>query len=245
MKTVIIVQARMGSTRLPGKILKEVLNKTLLEYQIERLQRVRLADAIVIATTTKDTDKPIINLCNNLSIACFRCAEQDVLARYYSAANTFRADIIVRITSDCPIIDPQVIDEVIKYYSDHYAQFDFVSNTLQRTYPRGMDTEVFPFRVLSEAFKEAKASPEREHVTPFIRRNPQRYRLGNVTCDRDLSQFRWTVDTPEDFELIRNIITTLYPVNPYFGLKECLTAMNKHPEWKLINSYVAHKVYGT
>ncbi|NEO63206.1 MAG: NTP transferase domain-containing protein, partial [Moorea sp. SIO4G2] len=163
MKLVIIVQARMTSTRLPGKVLKQVLGKPLLDYQIERLRRVKLADEIVIATTINQTDEPIVELCNSISIPYFRGSEEDVLARYYGAAVEHQADVVVRVTSDCPLIDPQVIDQVIQFYLDHQGEYDYVSNSLQRTYPRGMDTEVFSFAALDEAFHEASAQPDREH----------------------------------------------------------------------------------
>lgn len=241
-KVVIIVQARMTSTRLPGKILKKVLGKSLLEYQIERLRRVKSADEIVIATTTNDTDIPIIDLCNILSVPYYRGPEEDVLARYYGAAQKYKASVVVRVTSDCPLIDPKVIDEVINFYLNN--GYDYVSNTIKRTYPRGMDTEVFSSRVLEEAFLEATAVPDREHVTPFIYRNPYRYRLGNVEYSEDQSVHRWTVDTPEDFELVRNIITSLYPVNPVFSLEDCITLLKENPEWQKINGHVEQKVYG-
>ncbi|RYD06306.1 hypothetical protein N752_05280 [Desulforamulus aquiferis] len=178
MKTVIIVQARMTSTRLPGKVLKTVLGKALLEYQIERLKMVQLAEQIIIATTINSTDQPIIDLCQRLSVPYYRGSEDDVLARYYEAATLYGADAIVRVTSDCPLIDPTVIDEVIDYYISN--ECDYVSNTMDRTYPRGMDTEVFSYKVLKEAFKNAVELPEREHVTPFIYHRPEKYSLESV-----------------------------------------------------------------
>lgn len=244
MKTVIIVQARMTSTRLPGKVLKTVLDKPLLEYQIERLRRVKLADEIVIATTTNRTDQPIVDLCERLSMPYFRGSEEDVLARYYGAAQEYEADVVVRVTSDCPIIDPEVIDKVIKYYLDRQDEYDYVSNSLERTYPRGMDAETFSFTVLNEAFLEAVIQSDREHVTPFIHRQPQRYRLANVAYGKNQSRHRWTVDTEEDFELINNIITALYPISRFFSLEECLELLEKHPEWELLNAHVEQKVYG-
>lgn len=242
MKTVIIVQARMTSTRLPGKVLKTVLGKTLLEYQIERLQRVKLADQIVIATTTNNTDQPIIDLCQRLSIPYYRGSEEDVLSRYYEAATLYKTDTVVRLTSDCPLIDPTVIDEVINYYNENKC--DYVSNTLDRTYPRGMDTEVFSYKVLKEAFDNAIELPEREHVTPFIYRRPEQYCLGSVKLITNQSQYRWTVDTLEDFELIEKILSTLYPTNPEFSMQDCLELLQRHPKWERINSHIEQKAYG-
>jgi spore coat polysaccharide biosynthesis protein SpsF len=241
MKTVIIVQARMTSTRLPGKVMKQVLGKPLLEYQLERLQRSKLADQIVIATTTNQTDKPIVELCNVLSVACFRGSEDDVLSRYYGAATAHQADVVVRVTSDCPLIDPQVIDRVIDYYLQNQSLYDYVSNSLERTYPRGMDTEVFSLSVLQEAFREAIAQPDREHVTPFIHLQPERYRLGHVTYSEDCSHHRWTVDTPEDFELIQRILKALYTQNACFTLEECLSLLHQNSNWSLINSNIQQK----
>lgn len=244
MKTVIIVQARMTSTRLPGKVLKQVLGKPLLEYQIERLQRVKLANEIVIATTTNETDEPIVELCNRLAVAYFRGSEDDVLSRYYGAATAHKADLVVRVTSDCPLIDPQVIDTVIDYCLQNQSHYDYVSNSLERTYPRGMDTEVFSFSTLQQAFGEATAQPDREHVTPFIYRQPARYRLGHVIYSEDCSHHRWTVDTPEDFELIQKIIEEIYPSEPCFTLENCLRLLQQHPDWYCINSHIEQKNYG-
>lgn len=244
MKTLIIVQARMTSTRLPGKVMKQVLGKPLLQYQIERLQRVKLADEIVIATTINQTDEPIIDLCNTLSVAHFRGSEDDVLTRYYGAATAHRADVVIRVTSDCPLIDPQVINQVIDYYLKNQSNYDYVSNSIKRTYPRGMDTEVFSFSVLQQAFLEATAPPDREHVTPFIHRQPERYSLGYVTYPEDCSHHRWTVDTPEDFELIQKIIEAVYPTQPSFTLEDCLRLLREDPNWYFINSHIEQKNYG-
>lgn len=241
MNTVIIVQARMTSSRLPGKVLKKVMDKTLLEYQIERLRRVRSANGLVVATTTNSSDEPIIEECGRLGINVFRGSEEDVLSRYYTAASEFGASDVVRVTSDCPLIDPEIMDKVIQYYQQNRNKFDYVSNTLERTYPRGMDTEVFSFKVLKEAFQEAKSQSEREHVTPFFYRNPHRFRLASVRYNGDESRHRWTVDTQEDFELISNIITAIYPQNPCFNMNDTLELLHEHSEWILINAMVEQK----
>jgi len=244
MKVVIVNQARMTSTRLPKKVLKEVLGKPLLEYQIERLQRVKLADQIVIATTINDADQPIIDLCDRLSIHYYRGSEDDVLARYHGAAIAHQADVMVRVTSDCPVIDPQVIDQVIRFYVDAYPKYDYVSNCLGRTYPRGMDTEVFSFKSLDEAFHQATVQGDREHVTPFIHRQFDRYNLGQVNYFKNHSEHRWTVDTIEDFELIKRIIESLYPFKPEFSLQDCLELLSQNPEWNMINQHIEQKQYG-
>jgi spore coat polysaccharide biosynthesis protein SpsF len=243
MNTIIIVQARMTSTRLPGKVLKTILDKPLLEYQIERLQRVRNIDELVIATTINMTDEPIVSLCHQLGIHCYRGSENDVLSRFYGAAQEYAADAVVRITSDCPLIDPQIIEQVVDFYKS--TDYDYVSNCLERTYPRGMDTEIFSMLALSEAFAEATTIPDREHVTPFIYRQSERYRLGYVYYEKDYSHYRWTVDTQEDFALIRRIIEALYPQQPEFTLEVCLDLLNQHLDWAQLNSHIEQKQYGS
>lgn len=244
MRIVIIVQARMTSTRLPGKILKEVMGKPLLEYQIERLKRVTLADDIVIATTENDTDLPIINLCKKLNINYFRGSEDDVLSRYYYAAKQYHADHVVRVTSDCPIIDHQVIDQVIRFYLDSRDNCDCVANGIERTYPRGMDTEIFAFSLLEDAFFKAKVDYEREHVTPYIYANSDTYKIKNYSYKKNCSQHRWTVDTPEDFLLIKNIIESLYIDNNDFTLEDCLDLLDKNPQWTKLNAHIEQKKLG-
>jgi len=244
MKTIIIVQARMTSTRLPGKVMKPILNKPMLEYQLERLARVERTDAVIVACTTNKADAPIVELCQRLGLAVFRGSEEDVLSRYYGAAKAHRADVVVRVTSDCPLIDPQIIDAVIRCYRSAQGRYDYVSNTLKRTYPRGMDCEVFSFRILEEVFIEATDLPDREHVTPFIYRQPQRYHLSNVPYIGDQSRHRWTVDTLEDFELIKRMMEALYPTNRRFTMQDCLALLDRHPDWAVINANVEQKAYG-
>lgn len=240
MKTVIIVQARMGSTRLPGKVLKEVLGRPLLDFQMERLSRCARADAVAVATTDRPGDLPLVEYCREKGIPCFRGDEQDVLSRYHGAASEFRADLVVRSTADCPIIDPAVVDRVISLVADNPA-VDYASNVLDRTYPRGLDCEVFPFRMLDLAHREAALPAEREHVTPFLWSRPDRFRLAGVKHPVDLSRHRWTVDTPEDFALIRNILEEVYPANPRFGLEDCLAVLERHPDWPLLNAQIEQK----
>jgi spore coat polysaccharide biosynthesis protein SpsF len=231
----------MTSTRLPGKVLKEVLDKPLLEYQIERLQRIKSVDEIVIATTTNDIDQRIVNLCNRLSVSHFRGSEEDVLSRYHGAAEKYNADIVVRITSDCPVIDPAVCEEAITYFIDHQDQYDYVR--LEK-YPRGLDAEIFTFTVLDECFREATEQPDREHVTPFIYRHPERYRVKHMTCNEDYSHHRWTVDTPEDFELVKRIIEELYPIKQKFDFVDILGILAKNPDWHYLNNTIQQKNYG-
>lgn len=241
MNIVAIIQARMTSTRLPGKVLKKVLNKTLLEYQLERVSRSNFIDEIIVATTVNKTDEPIVELCKKFGYSTYRGSEEDVLSRYYEAANQANADIIVRLTSDCPLIDPNVIDQVIELFIEKQHDIDYATNTLKRTYPRGMDTEVFTIEALQNTYLQAKLMKEREHVTAYIYSNPNKFRLANLECETDLSQYRWTVDTEEDFDLIELIIKNLYPNNKEFQLNDCLQLFCKYPEWALINSHIEQK----
>jgi spore coat polysaccharide biosynthesis protein SpsF len=240
-KVAAIIQARMGSTRLPGKVLKKVFGKTLLEYQIERVKRAKTIDEIIIATTTKENDRPIVQLCQQLSIPYYRGSEEDVLSRYYEAATEFGVDVVVRLTSDCPIIDPNVIDKVVTHYLENRDQYDYVSNTLTRTYPRGLDTEVMSYEVLKRAHEEAKELTYREHVTAYIYHHPDQFRLCNVSNEKDESKHRWTVDTEEDFLLIKNILETLYPINPLFTLEDIIQILRDKPEWIEINAHIEQK----
>jgi len=244
MKTVIINQARMSSTRLPGKVLKTVLGRPLLEFQIERLRRVSQADRIVIATTTSPADAPLAEFCRKQDIPCYRGQEEDVLSRYYGAAMEHGADAVVRVTSDCPLVDPVVIDKIITTYRANRNECAYASNTLDRTYPRGLDCEVFSFQALEAAHSEASTGPDREHVTPYIYHHPDRFPLVSVVLEQDLSGHRWTVDTAEDFELIRLMLEALYPTNPEFTLDDCLAILQANPEWSDINRAIEQKAYG-
>jgi spore coat polysaccharide biosynthesis protein SpsF len=244
MKVVIISQARMTSTRLPGKVLKKIGGKSLLEYQIERLKKSLRADDVVIATTTNESDLPIVNLCEHLKISYYRGSETDVLSRYYKAAKEFKADVVVRVTSDCPVIDHRVVDSVIDLFLKNYPDFEYVSNTQQRTFPRGMDTEVFSIQVLEDAYNEATAKSDREHVTPFIHRQKGRYRLGGMIYTENESLHRWTVDTEEDLKLVSKIINALYPIKADFSLEDILRLLKKKTKWSMINAHVEQKKIG-
>ncbi|MGJ9458020.1 cytidylyltransferase domain-containing protein [Oceanobacillus sp. CF4.6] len=238
MKVVAIIQARMGSTRLPGKILKQVLGKPLLEFQLERVSRSNYIDEILVATTDQHQDNAIVSLCQMMKITHYRGPEADVLKRYYKAASHIKADIVVRLTSDCPLIDPVQIDKVIQSYFLHQHPLQYVSNTLKRTLPRGMDTEVFSFQALKEASEKAESKADREHVTRYMINNPQDFNLTNVSNSKNYSHHRWTVDTLEDFTLINKIIETLYPHKPEFTMEDTIELLDTFPEWQLINTHI-------
>jgi spore coat polysaccharide biosynthesis protein SpsF len=241
LKVAAIIQARMNSTRLPGKILFKVLDTTLLAFQIERVRRVSLIDEIIIATTTNAVDEPIVDLCRKLGVAYYRGSELDVLTRYYEAATIFKADIIVRLTSDCPVIDPFTVDRVISHFLFQSASVDYVSNILKRSYPRGMDTEVFSIQALRIAHQQATQMHDREHVTPYIFTNPERFRLRSIEYLSNECHHRWILDTSEDFQLLSRIIETLYPSKPNFTLEDMLVLLKEHPEWSKINAYIQQK----
>ena len=241
-KTVIIVQARMGSTRLPGKILMQVLGKPLLAFLAERLRRVSQSDQIVVATTESERDLPVVTLCAQLGLDCVRGSEHDVLARYDQAAREHGAHLVVRITSDCPLLDPAVVDEAITLY--RRGGFDYVSNALRPGYPLGMAVEVLAASLLSRAAAEATAPEEREHVTPFVYRRPEQFSIGHLALESAHGKERWTVDTAEDFELIRRILEALYPSTPAFTMHDVLALLGRYPHWRDINAAVRQKTLG-
>ena len=231
-----IIQARMGSTRLHGKVLKPVLGKPLLWHLIRRLQHSKLIDKIVIATTTNKNDEPIVKVVQEMGIDFFRGSEQDVLDRYYKAAKQFGAAAVVHITADCPLVDPEVTDRVIKYYLDNQGEFDFVSNMHPATFPDGLDTSVYSFAALERAWREAKKPFQREHVTPYIWDQPEIFRIGNVENDVDLSgKERWTIDYAEDYEFIRAIYEKLYKEEEVFLMQDILRFLDKNPDIREIN----------
>ena len=240
-KIIIIVQARMGSARLPGKILKEVRGRSLLDYQIERLRRVNGADDVIIATTVDSNNDPVVKLCEKINCLYFRGSEDDVLLRYYESAKEFNANYIVRINADCPLIDPRIVDKVINFFNINSNEFDYVSNILEPSYPIGLHTEIFSIEALKKANDNSKDAEEREHVTPYIYRNPDIFRLGSVVLDDNLSHFRWTVDYPEDFILIEKIIKGVYPNNPDFDMLDILEFLKNNPELTKINSKISKK----
>lgn len=230
----------MGSTRLPGKVLKSVLNKPLLQYQIERVKSAQKIDEIIIATTTNEEDNLIINLCESLSVRTYRGSEENVFLRYYEAAKQFNGDVIVRLTSDCPLIDSRVIDEVVSVFLQN-NDYDYVSNTIKRTFPRGMDTEVLSIDTLEKLNNKTLSQSECEHVTSYIMGHLNEFRVKNIMYKKNLSAERLTVDTIEDFNLIKRIIEHFYPHNPNYTLEDIIDLLDKFPEWRKINAHVEQK----
>ncbi|MDH3459498.1 MAG: glycosyltransferase family protein [Burkholderiaceae bacterium] len=236
----IIIQARMESTRLPGKVLAPIAGRPMLSYQIERLRRCRTVDRIVVATTTLPADNAIVALCDSEGVECTRGSKEDVLSRYAHAARTFNASTVVRVTSDCPLIEPTLVEDAIAMFLSGDS-YDYLSNMIEPTWPYGMAVEVMSRKALDEAHAEARDLAEREHVTPFLYWRPKRYRLKSLTMQPDLSEHRWTVDTREDLELVAKILTTLYPRKPDFDMNDVLSLLQDNPSWVRINRHVQQK----
>jgi spore coat polysaccharide biosynthesis protein SpsF len=240
LSTVAIIQARMGSTRLPGKVLMNLAGEPMLARCVNRVVRAVSVDGVVVATTIESSDDPVEDLCRSRGWNFFRGSQGDVLDRYYRAAAMFGADTVVRITSDCPLIEPEIIDLVSAAYQSALPAVDYASNTLtHRTFPRGLDTEVFSLAALRAAWTQDSNLGWREHVTPFIYRNPEQFRTLNVTCETDWSGLRWTVDTVEDLEFVRRVYDEFG--HDRFTWREVLVLLDRQPELVGINSRVGQK----
>lgn len=246
MKVVCLVQARVGSTRLPGKILKEICGKTILHHEIDRLKKCKEIDEIVIATTDKEDDDKIVNEAKKLSVKYFRGSENDVLSRFYYAAKENNADIVVRVTSDCPCIDFEILDKMLIYFKEKYKekQVDYLSNTIKRTYPRGYDIEIFTFSALEKSYINAEKEYEREHVTPYIYDKTNNFLKLSFENKEDYSEYRVTLDTIEDFIVIKNIFENLYYKNPYFKLNDVVQYLNNNLHIVDINKHIEQKKLG-
>ncbi|MGB8951788.1 MAG: glycosyltransferase family protein [Candidatus Aminicenantales bacterium] len=210
MQRVIIVQARMTSTRLPGKVLMDIAGQPMLAQQLLRLKQCMLVDDIVVATTANATDDPVAELAHREQVGCFRGGEQDVLARYVGAAREAKADVIIRVTADCPLIDPHVTDRVIAELTDHAMECDYASNVLRRTYPRGLDVEAFFWDTLLRIERLARSDGAREHVTTVARsEHPELFLCRSVEDNQNNADLRWTVDTATDLEFVRQLYEVL------------------------------------
>jgi spore coat polysaccharide biosynthesis protein SpsF (cytidylyltransferase family) len=227
-----LIQARMSSTRLPGKVLNLVKGKSVLERVVERVRRARTPQMVAVATTTNPSDDPIERACAALSTLCFRGQEDDVLDRFYVAAKLYGGEAIMRVTADCPLIDPEVIDAVGNLFGR--GEHDYVANINPPTYPDGLDVELFTFAALECAWRAARLRSEREHVTLYIRNHPELFRVGNVRRDRDLSHLRWTVDEPRDLEFVEAVYDRLG--DGPFGVEETLSLVEREKGLTHLNS---------
>jgi len=232
---VAVVQARMGSSRLPNKVLEPILDKPMLQHVVERVRQARTVERVVVATTDRSADDAVEAFCRARRIDVFRGSEDDVLDRFYRAAAEFRADVVVRITADCPLIDPAVVDKVV--LRGFAGDVDYVTNRLRYTYPDGLDVESFSFAALAQAWKEARLPADREHVTSYIR-NPRRFRIAGVENETDLSprNLRWTVDEPADLQFVRAVYERLGGNGNRFGLQEVLALLDREPGIAQINA---------
>lgn len=240
MKTVIVIQARCGSTRFPGKVLKDILGKPLLYRMYERVRRTKIPCEIVIATSENKQDDVLEGLCKTNNIACFRGNELDLLDRHYQCALCYEADTVVKIPSDCPLIDPKVIDKVLSAFES--GKYDFMSNLHPATYPDGNDVEVMSMQALQKAWQEAKKPLEREHTTPYFWENPQVFKIGNVLWEsgKDYSMsHRFTIDYEEDYLFIKKVFEELYPSNPHFTLEDILVLCKQREDIYQINAKYA------
>jgi len=231
-----IIQARTGSTRLPNKVLMNLAGKTVLEHVVSRVQKSHKISEVVVATTISISDLNIVKLCAEKGIRVFCGSEEDVLDRFFQVAKLLKPKNIVRITADCPMMDPEVIDFIITKHSKEDA--DYTSNTLVESYPDGEDVEVFKFSALAKAWQDANLKSEREHVTPFIKKHGDFFKHSSVVCEKSLSSKRWTLDNSEDYEFISKIFKALYDKNNYFGMDEILAFLEEHPDLEMINSSI-------
>lgn len=238
MTTVAIIQARMGSTRLPGKVLLDLGGETVLARVVKRLSRASLVNEVMVATTDSAADDTIGRECERLDVRCFRGSENDVLDRYHQAARACAAEAIVRITSDCPLIDPELVDDTIRVFLEEHA--DYGSNVFPRTYPRGLDTEVFTAAALERAWRDAIEPHQREHVTPYFHEHPELFRLVSTHGQTDCSAYRWTLDTVEDLQLLRAIYSRLGN-RDNFRWREALAVVEREPELAELNAHVMQK----
>lgn len=235
----VIIQARMGSTRLPGKALIDIAGTSMLGRVVDRVRRAQTVDRVIVAIPNGQGDDPLAEHVQRLGVEMSRGSEGDVLDRYFQAARAAALDVVVRVTSDCPLLDPGLLDDVVGLLTSR-ADVDYVCNTLPRTYPRGLDVEAVPMRVLARVWQEARSPHERAHVFPYITDRPDRFRLASVSRDDgDDSAMRWTVDTAEDLEFVRLVCGALGSA-PYTwtDVRQLVAA---HPEWLAINAGVRQK----
>jgi len=234
MKVIAILQARCNSSRLPNKVLKPILGKPMIQWQIERLSQCKSIDELIIATSEEDSDLPLVELGKKLSISVHRGSLNNVLDRFYQVAIQTKPDFIVRLTGDCPLIDPTIVDDVVNFMVT--GAFDYVSNSIEPTFPDGLDVEVLSFDTMKNIYINAKLSSEKEHVTLFVVNNKDKFNIGVFKNEIDLSDHRWTVDELVDFDLITAIFEGLYRMNGNFLMSDVLEFLEKNPHLKYLNN---------
>ena len=229
-----ILQVRFSSSRLPGKILKPIMGKPMLAYQLERLARCKKIDHLIVATSDHPEDQAIADLCNELNVSCFHGPLEDVLARFYLAAEKYQPTHIVRLTGDCPLADPELIDELITLHVE--GGYDYCSNCHIPSYPDGLDAEILTYQSLKTIYQHAQTPAEHEHVTYYIHQHKADFNIGLLSRTPSLAQLRWTVDEPADFELVKHIYERLYPLNPNFRTNDILSLIEREPELATLNT---------
>ncbi|HTL46685.1 MAG TPA: glycosyltransferase family protein [Verrucomicrobiae bacterium] len=241
MKIVSTIEARMASSRLPGKILKDVLGKPMLERMIERVRRSKLVNQVVVATTVDPSDQATEDACKAMGVACFRGSSDDVLLRVLEAAKAHKADLIVELTGDCPVIDHGLIDQVIRFYLDN--DFDYASNVLHRDFPRGTEVQVFSVKVLDEVNRITQDPADHEHVSLYIYEHPEKFKLGTLSAPPELKRpdLRLTVDLPQDLELVRAVYGRLHPQKPDFDIHDVVRLLSREPELGRLNATIQQK----
>lgn len=239
-RIVVLVQARLGSTRLPGKVLTEICGRTMVEWVTLRARRAALPDEVVVATTTRAEDEAVAAEAERLGLRAFRGDAEDVLDRFARAAAAVSADVVVRVTADCPFLDPDVLDKVVSAFMSSAPSADLASNVVERTYPRGLDVEVVRTSALLVAAREARHPYQRSHVTPYLYEHPDRFRLVSVRGEEDFVAQRWTVDTPEDLRFARELCSRL-PDPERATWRDALAVLEDEPELRAINADVEQK----
>ncbi len=237
--TGIIVQARMGSTRLPGKVMFPLAGRPVLAHVVERLQRCRTVDTVVLATSIRPENDVIAAWARALGVPCVRGSEEDTLGRFYLAAVEHRLDVIVRVSGDCPLIDPGVLDQMVERFRQlqrSESGCDYLTNILERTFPRGLDVEIFTLDALTQSHQEDHDIGSREGVTVYILTHQDQFRLANFARQTDESHHRWTLDTPSDYMLLSNVYDALYPTEPTFSYQDVLELLAGHPSWRSLNA---------
>lgn len=244
MKIVAILQARFSSTRLPGKVLRQLGNRTVLAQIVTRVRQATRLDEVWVATSNHATDDPVNAEAINAGVPCYRGSLGDVLARYHGAAMAAKADLIVRVTCDCPLFDGHLLDRMLATFADETAQdnrIDYLSNVIERSFPRGLDAEIFTSAALDRAFREATRSYDREHVTPYFYNHPELFNLRSFVGKENLSRFRWTLDTPADWDLIKEIYAANAERGNEFTTEDVLELLTRRPELQLLNASVEQK----
>lgn len=234
MKFLALLQARVSSSRLPGKVLLPVLGEPMLFRQIERVRRAKRIGHLVVATSIDQSDDALALECAARGISCGRGSLADVLGRFVVCAEPYKPEALIRLTGDCPLVDPELIDTMLQAFEE--CDYDYLTNADPPTFPDGLDVEVMRFSCLLDAHREAKLPSEREHVTPFLRAHPDRFRLGNHPAEVDHSGLRWTVDEEQDLAFVRSVYEHLYPNKPDFSTGDIFELLKRNPQLNLINS---------